>query len=483
MKLWLPAVALALLLSTDGLPQEAKTAARERDAQGVTLAQGGRIREAIDQFRSALELDPDFPEAAYHLALAFDAAGRTDEAIAQAEDALRRRPGLLPAEYLLAGCCRKRGDSEGELRLLARITKSAPGFAEARYNYGLALQRGGKLAEAVEELRAAAKLEPKYSLALGIALASLDANEAVRVLDEAVQLAPQEPEAHYNRALALAAAGREDDAIPEFQAALRLNPKQAGARRALGIALLHADRLQDAAAELRQALEVAPRDAEAANNLGIVQLRLNDVAAAIESLETAIRINPRLIKAHYNLAKAYQRAGRTGDARAETEAGNRLTAEQRSLGRAMVLVQSARQRLEAKDFNAAIEASREAVAASRWFPDAHFELGLAILASNGDRAGAVRAFRDVLDLDPERSDAHYQLGLALLESDPKGALEELRAAALMAPCRVEFMRALAAAAAKAGDQAAEATQLRRIKAWESEDQSTVEHRARASAKR
>ncbi|MBZ5581901.1 MAG: tetratricopeptide repeat protein [Acidobacteriia bacterium] len=470
-----PAIALALLLSPRAWPQDAKTAARSRDARGVALAQSGRVHEAIGEFRAALQLDPDFPDAVYHLGLAYDASGQTDEAIAQAEEALRRLPGFPPAEYLLAGCCRKRGDFEGELRLLARITKCAPGFADARYNYGIALQRDGKLAEAVEELRAAAQMDPKYLLALGLALAGRDANEAVRVLRAAVEVAPQEPERRYDLALALAAAGREDDAIPEFRAALRIDPKHAAARRGLGIALLHADQLQAATAELRQALEIAPRDAETANNLGLVQLRLNDIAAAIQSLELAIRINPRLIKAHYNLAKAYQRAGRPQDARSETEIGAGLTAEQRSLGRAMVLVQSARQRLEAKDFPAALQAAREAVAASPRFPDAQFELGRAILASHGVRAEAVRAFREVLNLDPERSDAHYQLGLALLDSDAKAALEELRAAALMAPCRVEFMRALARAAEGAGDGAAAADQLRRIRAWEPDDQSAAAH--------
>ena len=272
------------------------------------------MAEAVERFRAALQLAPEFPEAVYHLALAFDRMGRTDEAMANAEDALLLSPDLIQARYVLAGCCRKRGDFEGELRLLSKITERVPEFAEARYNYGLGLQREQRFAEAVEELRAAARLDPKnvrYTQALGVALANRNNDEAIRVLRTAVELAPSDAEPHYNLALALAAAGEGRNAVREFEAGLQLNPNHAAARRGLGITLMHEDQLEASAEQLRRALEDAPRDAETANNLGLVQLRLNDLSGAIRSLERAIQMNPRLIKAHFNLAQAYRRTGRS----------------------------------------------------------------------------------------------------------------------------------------------------------------------------
>src|SRR5262249_28489926 len=157
-------------------------------------------------------------------------------------------------------------------------------FAEARYNYGLALQRSERFAEAVEQLRAAVRQDPKnprYAQALGVALADRDHVEAISILRRAVELAPTDAEAHYNLALAVAAGGNDASAIGLFEAAIRLNTNHSSARRGLGVALMHEDRLRESAEQLRRAAEIAPRDAEAANNLGLVLLRLKDITGAI----------------------------------------------------------------------------------------------------------------------------------------------------------------------------------------------------------
>jgi len=113
---------------------------------------------------------------------------------------------------------------------------------------------------------------------------------------------------------------------------------------------------------------------------------------------------------------------------------------------------------------------REAIDAHPGFVDAHMELGRALLESGGDPAAAVQQFRLVLNLDPERADAHYYTGLALRKKgDLAHAFEELKAAATMAPCRVEMLRALAAAAMDAGNRAEAVLQLRRVLAWDPGD--------------
>lgn len=447
--------------------------ARALDARGAALAEAGKIAEAVEQFRKALLLAPDLPEARYHLGLAHDRLGQTDEAMAEFEEALRLQGDFLQARYLLAGCCRKRGDYEGEMRLLAGIAQTEPAFTEARYNYGLALQRSEKSAEAVEQLRAAVRAGPRnfrYLLALGIALADRDTGEAITLLRRAVELSPDEAEAHYNLALAMAIGGDNAGAVGEFRTAIRLNPGHAGARRGLGVALMRGDGLAESAAELRRACDTAPFDAEAANNLGLVLLRLKDIAGAAAALERAVRINPKLIKAHFNLAQAYQRAGRAGDARSETDLANKLTAEQRSLGRAMVLVQAGRQRLQAGDRPGALAALREAAGESSAFADAHLELGRAILETGGDTNEAIREFKLAGNLDPERADVHYQIGLALLKrGDKLHAAEELKSAVSMAPCRTEIMRALGEVALTLGDRSTAERQFSRILAWDPAD--------------
>ena len=134
----------------------------------------------------------------------------------------------------------------------------------------------------------------------------------------------------------------------------------------------------------------------------------------------------------------------------------------------MVLTQSARQRLQSGNLGdraRAIAALHEAVAASPEFADAHLQLGRAILETGGDALEAVSEFRRVLNLDPERAEAHYQIGLALLKTDERAALKELRAAADMAPCREEIMRALGQTALDAQDWSTAIAQFRHLLAW------------------
>lgn len=450
-----------------------REAAARYDQRGVDLAQAGDLGAAIEQFQTALRLSPDLAEAHYHLALAYQRRGQTDDAIHAHEEALRHQPDLIEARYMLAGCCAKRGDSEGELRLLAEVVARQAGFAEARYNYGLALQKQNRSSEAAEQLGAAARLapkNPKFLMALGIALVDRDAPGAVAALRSAVGLDAANAEAHYNLALALAAKGDDDEAVREFNAALAMHPNHTSARRGLAVTLMHEEKLDLAAGELRRTLELAPEDAEAANNLGMVELRRKDTLAAIQALERAVRANPQLIKAHFNLAQAYQRAGRSADARRESDRGAELTAEQRSRGRAMVLVQAAEQALRAREFATGLARLREAVAVDPAFPTAHLRLAGALRESGGDPDEAMEALRRVLRLDPECAEAHYEMGLTLERAGREAAaLEEFRIAVDMAPCRVEFMQALGRQALKAGQWAVAAAQFRGVLAWRPHD--------------
>jgi tetratricopeptide (TPR) repeat protein len=439
---------------------------RRHDQEGVRLAQSGQLPAAIAQFRAALHLDPSYVEAWYHLGLAYNQARNTDDAMAAFEEALRIHSDYLEARYMLADCCRKRGDFTGELSLLADVVKRAPKFAEAHYNYGLALKNQEKVQQAVEELRTAVRLNsshPKYLLALGIALADVDKKEAIGVLRDALKRGADSADGHYNLGLALATNGEETAGAEEFHRALKLDPSHAPALRALGVTLMHEGKFEESAAALRRALEVAPNDVEAANNLGAVQLRLTDIPGAIKTLEGAVQLNPSLIKAHASLAQAYQRAGRSADARREGERLAALTTEQRNRGRAMVLVESAKQQANAGQITEAIATLHKAIETSPNFADAHFQLGRLIRDSGGNPSDAIASFRHALRLDPERAEAHYEIGVILERNGRKAdALTEYRIAVEMAPCHIQAKEALGRAALEARQWSTASAQFRGV---------------------
>ena len=108
----------------------------------------------------------------------------------------------------------------------------APDSAREHINYGLALLRTGKNAEAVEQLTQAQKQDPSLPYTwfnLGIYYKhNGDYAKAIEQLQGMLRLTPDEPVGHYNLASVLRSKGDTDAALPEFLKAEELNPYLAG---------------------------------------------------------------------------------------------------------------------------------------------------------------------------------------------------------------------------------------------------------------
>jgi len=213
-----------------------------------------------------------------------------------------------------------------------------------------------------------------------------------------------------------------------------------------------------------------PEDAEGRHLLGTVLLKLNDLNGAIEELRRATRLDPYLSEARVKLAQALQKAGEKEEARKELTEVQRIDAEKAGVGRAMLLIEKAADHIKKSEPVKAIAELREAAAVSPKFPEAHYQLGLALRQSSDDVAGSEAAFRRVLELDPDHAVAHYQLGL-LLQKRGDGAIasSELRKAAQLAPGLAEAHRELGRIAGDAEDWAAAVVELKALLAWEPGD--------------
>jgi Flp pilus assembly protein TadD len=62
------------------------------------LFKKGRLNEAINEFREALRLNPDYAEAHCNLGAALGTQGRLDEAVTHLQEALRLRPDYPDAQ-------------------------------------------------------------------------------------------------------------------------------------------------------------------------------------------------------------------------------------------------------------------------------------------------------------------------------------------------------------------------------------------------
>jgi len=89
---------------------------RTHDLLGRALQAHGELDEAVEQFRSALRIDPRFAEAHNNLGVALARQGRLAEAIAETREALRLKPDLAEAAQNL---------ERMEARLAARSPQDA----------------------------------------------------------------------------------------------------------------------------------------------------------------------------------------------------------------------------------------------------------------------------------------------------------------------------------------------------------------------
>jgi tetratricopeptide (TPR) repeat protein len=88
-------------------------------------------------------------------------------------------------------------------------------------------------------------------------------------------------------------AGRADEALSLLQAAVQENPQDAEARKFLGAVLAQSGRAGEAVAQLQQAVQLSPQNAQIHYNLGVAQAMNGDNEGAKTSYYSALKINPQ----------------------------------------------------------------------------------------------------------------------------------------------------------------------------------------------
>jgi len=148
--------------------------------------------------------------------------------------------------------------------------------------------------------------------------------EAIAQYEQALQIQPGYPQAQYNLGNALSKMGRLGEAMEHWNQAVRLNPDFAEARYNLGVALMGLGRVSEAVGQLEQVLRDKPDSAEAHNSLGAALMRLGQVPEAIGQYEQALRIQPDSAEAHNNLGIALFQVGRQREAIGQYEQALRI---------------------------------------------------------------------------------------------------------------------------------------------------------------
>jgi adenylate cyclase len=147
-------------------------------------------------------------------------------------------------------------------------------------------------------------------------------DEARRITEGAVRLAPGSPETDQALALALWATGDPEQAITAARRAIDLNPNYAEAYVALGLALTFFGELDEGLAACQRAERGSLRDARGSrlyDAMGHAYFMLGDHERAIEVSKKCLHQDPSVFGAVVTLAGSYACLGRPSEAKSAIE--------------------------------------------------------------------------------------------------------------------------------------------------------------------
>ena len=138
------------------------------------------------------------------------------------------------------------------------------------------------------------------------------AEEAIRSERRAIALDPSLPEPHNHLGSMLARRGQAGEALEEFTRATTLDPNNAAAWTNRANALRAMGRRREAAEAYETATRLAPRDPGPRNGLGVLSIEDGELDRAVALFQEALAVDPRYHEARLNLAVAEVRARPSG---------------------------------------------------------------------------------------------------------------------------------------------------------------------------
>jgi tetratricopeptide (TPR) repeat protein len=287
---------------------------------------------AAKNYRDYLAKKPNDAIVHYDLGYIDSALKRPDDAKAEYQRATELDPKMAAA-YLNLGVVLMATDPAAAIDPLEKAADLNAGDARTKWVLGTALENAKKLPDAVEQFRAARKLddadmkirlslahallasnrdadaETEYRAALALQGTSAEMAQAHRGLEEtllaekkspdaAAELAvyleahPDDVKARVDHASMLFDLGKYDDSLAELDRAAKSGPEDLPGLKLRSDILWKQKRYADAVVALNKAAALAPRDPDVAARLGEAYLQAKDYANASHWLAAAYNANP-----------------------------------------------------------------------------------------------------------------------------------------------------------------------------------------------
>ncbi len=261
---------------------------------GEALLDLGKIKEGMAYCERSIELDPYKADAHYNLGLGYETLEQWEDALRQYEIAAVINPKQVYGEFRAGRILDRLGKPVDAEVLLRNALGNMPTLAPAHASLGVALAAQGRTDEAIGEY------------------------------DRALALDPLQPEVEYNLGVIYGKRGQLGEAERHYANAVAIKPDYGDAQLDWGVTLAELGNFKAALPVLQKAVSMLPKSPEARDNLALVLDQLGRTAEAIPLYREALRLRPAYPEAHYNLGNALLKERDLAGAWAEFQEAVRL---------------------------------------------------------------------------------------------------------------------------------------------------------------
>ena len=242
---------------------------------GACYAAIGDLEKAIDSYKKAISLNPNYAQAHFNLGNTYQDLCQFNDSISSYQHAISLNPDYHEAHNNLGGSLLDVSRVDDAIKSYKKAVKLKPDYIEAHFSLGLTLQELGRLDEATKYLEKTIELNPNFADAhnlMGEIFHSFGNHDsAVSFFDKAIELLPSFAEAHNNLGAALQALGQLDNAVECYKKSILLKPDYHIAYHNLGIAYQVLGKKDSSVQSYEKSLSINPNSAETYHNLSYLK--------------------------------------------------------------------------------------------------------------------------------------------------------------------------------------------------------------------
>ena len=238
----------------------------------VNIYSQGQLQSTITEASNLLKRFP-------HSVILYNIVGAANQGLSNLEEAIEAykkaiwiKPDYAEAFNNMGNALRDQGKEEEAIEAYKKAISLKPDYAEAYNNMGLALRNQDKLQDSIEVYLKALSINPDYAQAyfnMGSSLKDQgNTEESVKAYKKAISIKGDFPEAFNNIGNVLADQGKEEKAVEAYNTALSMKPDYAEAYNNMGNALKNQGKPEESIKAFIKALSIRPDMTEAYYNMG-----------------------------------------------------------------------------------------------------------------------------------------------------------------------------------------------------------------------